>query len=129
MSLRIPRHGLPSPETQGAPGDLFVVVRTAADPRFERLGANLSRAEPLEISDAVLGAKIEVPTLDGSASVKVPPGTQPGTVLRLRGKGLPEFGARRRGDMLLTMQVRIPDKLCREERHLFKKLRDLKATR
>lgn len=129
MSLRVPGHGLPSPETRGATGDLYVVVRTAADPRFERLGANLSRTESLEIADAVLGAKIEVPTLDGPVSVKVPSGTQPGTVLRLRGKGLPEFGGRRRGALFLTMQVRIPDKLTREERHLFKKLRDLESVK
>lgn len=129
MSLRVPGHGLPSPETRGTPGDLYVVVRTAADPRFERLGANLSRTESLEIADAVLGAKIQVPTIDGSVSVKVPSGTQPGTVLRLRGKGLPEFGGGRRGDMFVTMQVRIPDKLSREEKHLFKKLRDLESAK
>jgi hypothetical protein len=73
MALRVPGHGWP-PEKHGLPpGDLFVVVRTADDPRFERHGRDLYRVEPVDVVDAVLGASIDVPTLDGQVSVNCPP--------------------------------------------------------
>ena len=71
----------------------------------------------------MLGTALEVPTLNGLASVRVPPGTQPGAVIRLRGKGLPEFGTRRRGDLYLRIHVAIPEKFTREERSLYERLR------
>jgi molecular chaperone DnaJ len=125
MALRIPRHGLPSDEPGGRPGDLFVVVRSAPDPRFERDGMDLWRMEGISVADAVLGRSLEVPTLDGRAVVTVPPGTQPDAVLRLRGKGLPEFGGGRRGDGYLRLRIRVPEKLTAEERKLWERLRAL----
>jgi molecular chaperone DnaJ len=123
MALRVPGKGMPCRFAGGEPGDLFVVVRTRPDPRFEREGADLLRAETLPLVDAVLGATLEVPTLDGPASVTVPPGTQPGEVLRLKGKGLPEFGSKRHGDLYLRMNVAVPERLSVEERALYEKLR------
>lgn len=123
MALRIPGHGGPSPEHGGIPGDLFVVVRVAPDPRFERRGADLWRTETIDVLRAVLGTRLEVPTLEGSAAVTIPPGTQPGTVLRLRGKGLPEFGERSRGDLYLRIEVQVPQRLSSEERALYERLR------
>ena len=125
MALRIPGKGMPSAEAGGVTGDLFVVVRSQYDPRFERSGADLLRQETIPLTDAVLGATLEVPTLDGSASVTIPPGTQPGAVLRLKGKGLPEFGSGRHGEMYLRIEVRVPEKLSREERELYERLRAL----
>jgi molecular chaperone DnaJ len=125
MALRIPGKGMPSPETGGVTGDLFVVVRTNPDPRFERDGADLLRQETIPLTDAVLGAMLQVPTLDGSASVAIPPGTQPGAVLRLKEKGLPEFGNGHHGDMYLRIDVHVPEKLSREERELYGQLRAL----
>lgn len=127
MALRIPGKGMPSPERGGATGDLFVVVRTQRDPRFERNGADLLRQETIALTDAVLGATLQVPTLDGSASVTIPPGTQPGAILRLKGKGLPEFGNGRYGELYLRIEVRIPEQLSREERELYERLRALAA--
>lgn len=127
MALRIPGRGLPSSEAGGSPGDLFVIMHTATDSRFERRGADLWRAETLELADAVLGTDLDIPTLDGHATVKIPAGTQPGEVLRLRRKGLPEFGTGRRGDLYLRLQVRIPKKLSREERELYERLRALRS--
>ena len=124
MALRIPGHGLPSPEAGGAPGDLYVVVRSAPDPRFERRGTDLWRTETIPVPDAVLGTQVEVPTLDGRAKVTVPAGTQPGEVLRLRGKGLPEFGGRKRGDLYVALQVSVPKRLTAEERELYERLRN-----
>jgi len=124
-ALRIAGHGMPSEETGGVAGDLYVVVRTGSDPRFERAGAQLWRSELIGIADAALGTTVKVPTLNGTTEVKVPPGTQPDTILRLRGLGLPYAGSHRRGDMLVRMQVKIPEKLSADERRLFEQLRDI----
>jgi molecular chaperone DnaJ len=123
MALRVPGHGLQSRDTGGAAGDLFVVVQSAPDARFERDGANLWRREELSVADAVLGTTLDVLTLNGHVKVTVPPGTQPNSVLRLKGKGLPEFGSKRRGDLLLRMEVRMPERLGAEERKLWERLR------
>jgi molecular chaperone DnaJ len=125
MALRIPGKGMPSPEAGGVTGDLFVVVRSKIDPRFERSGADLLREETIPLTDAVLGTTLKVPTLDGSATVTIPPGTQPDEVLRLKGKGLPEFGGGRHGEMYLRIAVHVPEKLSSEERKLYEQLREL----
>lgn len=127
MALRVSGHGLPSPEPGGQPGDLFVVVRSVPDPRFERTGADLWHTELLPITDAVLGVTLEVPTLDGHASVTVPPGTQPENVLRLRDKGLPEFGGNGHGDLYVRIQLHVPQHLSPEEKALYQQLRALRG--
>jgi molecular chaperone DnaJ len=129
MALRVPGRGLPSPDGRAAPGDLYIVVNTSADPRFERHGADLWHAETIQIADAVLGTKIEVPTIEGHAAVTIPPGTQPGAILRLRSKGLPQFGGGRRGDLYLRIDIEIPERLSAEERQLYERLRALAAPR
>lgn len=127
LALRLPGKGMPSAEANGLAGDLYAVVRTQPDTRFERVGADLLRQESLSVSDAALGTKREVPTLDGSASVTVPPGTQSGAVLRLKGKGLPAFGGGPRGDLYLRMAVHVPEHLSRAQRELYQKLRALES--
>ncbi|MDX1253457.1 MAG: DnaJ domain-containing protein [Gammaproteobacteria bacterium] len=124
LALRIPGRGGASPESGGIPGDLLVVVRSTPDRRFARDGANLWRVETITLLDAVLGTTLKVSTLDGSATVTILPGTQPDEILRLRGKGLPRFGARGRGDLLLRIVVRVPEKLSAEERKLYERLRE-----
>ncbi|BBI98538.1 molecular chaperone DnaJ [Ferrigenium kumadai] len=123
MVLRISGKGMPSPEAGGAAGDLFVVVRSKSDPRFERAGADLLRQETISLTDAVLGTTLQVPTLDGSATVTIPPGMQPDAVLRLKGKGLPEFGNGHHGEMYLRIAVHVPEQLTSEERELYERLR------
>lgn len=125
MALRIPGRGEPSPVPGGTAGDLFVVVHTAPDPRFLRNGADLWHSAHIRLVDAVLGTELNVPTLDGTAKVTVPPGTQPDATLRLRGKGLPEYGQRGRGDLYLRLILHIPERLSSEERLLYEKLRSL----
>jgi len=127
MVLRISEHGQPSPTPGGKPGDLFVVVHSKTDSRFERRGADLWRTENLSLVDAVLGVSLKVPTLDGEVSVTVPPGVQAGEILRLHAKGLPEFGHERDGDLYLRLNVVIPKVLSADERGLFEKLRALKG--
>jgi molecular chaperone DnaJ len=125
MALRVPGHGLPSDSPGGEPGDLFVVLRSAPDARFEREGADLWRREVVSVSEAVLGTKRKVPSLDGAIEVSIPPGAQPGLVLRLGGKGLPHFGGRGRGDLYLRLDVRIPERLSKKQRELYEQLRAL----
>lgn len=124
-ALRVPGHGNLSPEPGGPPGDLIVVINTEHDPRFERRGNHLQRKEIISISDAVLGTKIEVPTLLGEAEVKIPAGTQPGTVMRLGNEGLPDYASGRRGDIYLNIQVDIPKKPSKEEKKIFEQLKEL----
>lgn len=129
MALRIPGKGFPAEEAGGAPGDLYVVVRSMPDPRFERDGADLWRAETISVADAALGTELSVPTLDGTATARVPPGTQPDTVLRLKGKGLPEFGGRAHGDLYLRLWVHVPEHLSSAQKEAFEQLRDLEKPR
>ncbi len=120
MALRISGKGMPG---AGGAGDLFVIVYSKPDSRFERKGADLLRHETVELVDAVLGTTLQVPTLTGSASVNVPPGTQPGCILRLKNQGLPEFGSKRSGELYLRISVHVPEKLSNDERELYEKLR------
>ena len=121
--LRLSGRGHPSPTPNGIPGDMYVVVRTRPDPRFERKGIDLWREEVLNVPDAVLGTTRQVPTLENSVSVSIPPGVQPQSVLRLKGKGLPDFGHLVRGDLYLKLQVQVPEVLTPYERDLYEKLR------
>ena len=125
MALRIPAHGMPGPDAGDAVGDLFVIIYSIPDPRFQRHGADLWREEHITIADAVLGTKLKVPTLSGEVTVTVPAGTQPEEIMRLRGKGLPYYGSKDRGSLNVRIQVQIPEKLSRKERELFEKLRKL----
>jgi molecular chaperone DnaJ len=125
LVLRVPGKGYASREPRASAGDLLIVVRAAPDERFERRGADLWRVQEIAAPDAVLGAEIRVPTLDGAIAVKVPPGTQPDSELRLRGKGLPRFGGRGRGDLYVRLAVRLPERPGAEARKLWEKLRAL----
>jgi molecular chaperone DnaJ len=125
MALRVPAHGMPAEDKGGVPGDLFVIVRSAPDSRFERAGADLWREETVTIPEAVLGTRRTVPTLEGQVEVTIPQGTQPDSVLRLGGKGLPEFGGRAQGDLFLRMRVHVPHRLTAKERELYEVLRGL----
>lgn len=123
MVLRITGKGMPSPDVKGKPGDLLVIVHTRSDPRFVRDGADLIRVESVNLVDAVLGTTLEVPTVDGSATVTVPPGTQPGALLRLKNKGLAEYASNKLGSLYLRIEVKVPEKLSGEERELYERLR------
>lgn len=112
----------------GPPGDLFVVIRTAPHPLFVRDGPDLHCEVPIPFVHAVLGAEIEVPTLDGKVEMRVPEGTQPGRVLRLRGKGLPTLGSSTRGDQLVRLFVEVPTRLTDRQRELLEQFADESGT-
>jgi molecular chaperone DnaJ len=106
----------------GPPGHLYVVVHVHEHEFFRRDGLNLFCEIPVNFTTLTLGGEVQVPTLDGVENVKVPEGTQTGTTLRLRGKGMPEVNGRGRGDLFATVQVQTPKKLTREQRHLLEQL-------
>src|SRR5215218_9929549 len=101
----------------GPPGDLYVVTRVAASPVFtQRADGNLEVRLPITIAEAIGGATVEVPTLNGSKRIRVPAGTQHGTVQRLRGEGPPKAGRRGRGDILYRLEIEMPKGLNPEQR-------------
>jgi molecular chaperone DnaJ len=99
----------------GPAGDLYVVTRVGESPIFTRRGDNLEVDVPITIPEAIRGATIEVPTLTGTKRIRVPPGTQHGTIQRLRGEGPPKLGGRGRGDMRYRLQIDVPSSLSREQ--------------
>jgi molecular chaperone DnaJ len=110
-------------ERGGPPGDLYVLVRVAEDERFLRDGNDLVTVVDVPAPAAALGTSVTVPTLDGEEKVEVRPGTQPGTVVTLRGKGMPSIGRRGRGDQQVVLNVVIPRKLSGRQRELLEELR------
>ncbi|HKN83762.1 MAG TPA: molecular chaperone DnaJ [Pyrinomonadaceae bacterium] len=109
----------------GAPGDLYVVIHLAEHEQFERQGSNLYEAVPITFAQAALGAELMVKTLDGEEKLKVPMGSQTGTVFRLRGKGMPALGGRGRGDLFVSVTVVTPTTLTREQRRLLEQLAEV----
>jgi len=104
---------------------LIVITRVAPHPLFVRKGDNLHCEVPVSLTEAVLGARIQVPTLEGSAVLVLPPGTQSGQVFRLRGKGLPKLHGDRRGDLHVTVKVIIPRGLDTRTEEIFRQLERL----
>lgn len=92
----------------GPPGDLYIVTEVETHPVFERKGDNIYVKVPVTFAEAALGAKVEVPTLDGPSTIKIPPGTQSGQKLRLRDKGAPSLRGNVRGDQFVEVQVVVP---------------------
>ena len=100
----------------GPPGDLYVVVGVTPSPVFtQRDDGNLEVEVPITIPEAIRGATIEVPTLTGTKRIRVPPGTQHGTVQRLRGEGPPKLGGRGRGDLRYRLLIDVPSSLSKEQ--------------
>jgi curved DNA-binding protein len=108
----------------GRRGDLYLRVRIAADPVFERKGDDLVTTVAVPLTAAVLGGEAQVPTLEGPVGIRVPPETPAGQVFRLRGKGLPKQGEKgARGDVLATLAVELPRRLTPRQKELFEELR------
>lgn len=105
-------------------GDLHITVRVKEHPLFERDGADVLCTIPISFPQAVLGATLEVPTLEGKVHMKLPPGTQSGKVFRLRGKGIPVYGGMGKGDQMVSIMVEVPEKVSREQRKLIEALAD-----
>lgn len=111
---------------KAASGDLYVHVRVEKDPRFTREGADIHGHAMVHVLDAILGTEIDVETLHGTVKLKVPESTQPGTVLRIKGKGLPVLSSGRHGDHFVEIHVEIPKKLSKSEKKILDEWRDIR---
>ena len=107
-------------EKGGGPGDLYIFITVKDDPRFQRDGADLHHREMISFVKAALGGTIEVPTIDGNAELKVPAGTQPNTVLRMKEKGMPHLSSRAKGDLYVHVEVETPVNISKEQADLLK---------
>jgi len=133
VSVKIPR-GIPSGKklrlagkgmegrNGGSPGDLYLEINIKEHPSFIREGDNLIVEKEINFSDAVMGTTVEVPTLEGKKIVKVPPGTQSHTKMRLRGLGIPHFQGEGKGDEYVKVIVKVPKKLTEKSRKLIEEL-------
>ena len=112
------------PERGGVPGDLLIQIEEEPHEFLKRDGNNIMFDQYITFVDAALGASIEVPTIEGKVKIKVDPGTQPGKILRLRGKGIKDLNGYGRGDQLIHINVWTPKVVNSQERELLEKLRD-----
>jgi molecular chaperone DnaJ len=123
--IKLVGRGEPGP-AGGKPGDLYVRVRVQPDRMFGRKGDNLTITVPVSFSEAALGANVQVPTMNGPVTLKVPAGTPGGKTFRIKGKGAPKKGGH--GDLLATVEVEVPSKLTKEQKHLLQQLLEEQTT-
>ncbi len=112
----------------GPTGDLYVVLHVAEHETFERQGANLYSAVPVTFAQAALGTEIKVKTLDGEEELKIPAGTQTGTVFRIKSQGMPALGGRGKGDLFVAVTLITPKNLTKEQRKLLEQLAEIEDT-
>lgn len=123
--LRVRSEGDAGPNG-GPAGDLYIFLKVKPDPNFRREGPEIYSDATISYVDAILGASKKVPVVDGEVTIKIPPGTQPEQVMRLKGNGAPVLGdSNKRGDHYVTMKIDIPSKLSKEEKDLMEQLRAL----
>jgi molecular chaperone DnaJ len=124
IRLRLSGEGEPSPDG-GPPGDCYCFIHVREHPLFQRDGAHLVLQLPIAYSQAALGAKLEVPTLDGPDTLTIPAGTQSGEVFRLRRRGMPDPGGGPRGDLLVQIYIEVPKKLNADQEAVLRRLAEL----
>jgi molecular chaperone DnaJ len=112
----IPGEGESSPD--GINGDLIVRIRVLPHPKFKRDGADIFYDSQISMIDAALGKTIEVSTLEGTEKINVEQGTQPNSIIKLKGKGLPRLNSRGRGDQYIRLVINIPKKLDKHQKNL-----------
>jgi molecular chaperone DnaJ len=125
--LRVRGEGDAGPKG-GPPGDLYVFISVKRDNRFQRKGMDIFSQIKVSYVDAILGTTVIIPTVDGKADLNIPAGIQPGTELRINGKGMPKLGDKNnRGSQYVTVAVEIPQRISSEEKDLVKKLKGLQG--
>ena len=121
IQLRVPGEGQPSPNG-GPQGDLYVVLRVKEHAIFERHEYDLHCTVPVNLAQAALGTEIDLLTFDGLETIQIPESTQPGTQLKVKGKGVPRLNGGGRGDLFVHVEVRVPTKISKEQRRLLEQL-------
>ena len=124
--LRLSGRG-PAAPRGGEPGDLYVSIAVRRHPRFERDGDDLLHVLRLPMTQASLGAHLRIETLDGEEDLLIPAGTQTGRQFKLRGRGVPALRSRHRGDLIVSVEVVVPEKLTAEEASLIRRLAELRG--
>ena len=119
--VRVPGKGRAG-RNGGPPGDLYLITQVEAHPFFRRIGDNIHCTVPITVTEAALGTRIEVPTIDGVARIRIPPGTETGQKFRLRGKGAPSLRGTVRGDHYVEAQVRTATANDERTRELLREL-------
>ena len=111
----------------GGAGDLYLTITVQPDPHFERDGDDLKTEAPVDLYTLILGGEAMVKTLNGQVGMKVPPETQPGRIIRLRGQGMPNLrDPQQRGDLYVKVQANLPQHLSAEEKKLYEQLANLR---
>ena len=110
-----------APEAE-SPGDLYVLIHIAPHKYFKRDEDDLLYNLTIGFAQAALGAEVSIPTLEGKRNVRIQPGTQPGEIIRLRGKGMPRFRRYGRGDINVSVEIIVPKKLTPQQRTLLEQL-------
>jgi curved DNA-binding protein len=124
--VRVAGKGAPG-RRGGARGDLYLEVKLRSHPLYRREGDDLHCEVPVTLTEAALGAEIEVPTFSGKTRIKIPAGSQSGSMLRLRGKGMPRLKGEGAGDLIVKLKVVVPTELSERERNLLEELRRLRS--
>jgi len=122
--VRVPAKGNAGAEG-GPPGDLNILTDVESHPFFERKGDNIYVKVPITVTEAALGAKVEVPTIDGPTTIRIPPGTASGQKLRIRGKGTPSLRANQRGDQFVEVEIRVPHVADERSKEILRELERL----
>jgi molecular chaperone DnaJ len=119
--IRLQAEGEAGPRGAG-PGDLYIALHVKPHPVLQRNGTDIVYELPLSVAQAALGDSVEIPTVDGPATVEIPAGTQYGRTFRLHGKGVPHVRSGRRGDQIVVVRVVIPTRLTEEQKKAFQQL-------
>lgn len=109
----------------GPPGDLYLLINVRAHEFFERKGQNILLTVPIGLAQAALGVDLEIPTLDGSERLTIPPGTRSGTSFRLAGRGVPHINRSGKGDQIITVEIEVPKRLSPEQKDMLRKYAEL----
>jgi len=108
----------------GTRGDLYITIFVEDDKFFERRNADILCEVPVTSTQAILGDEIDVPTLTGKVKMRIPPGTQTGSILRLRNQGMPRIAGYGKGDQLVKIRIVVPERLTRQEKALYQQIKD-----
>jgi molecular chaperone DnaJ len=111
----------------GPPGDLMVTTRVTPSRLYERQGDDLLLEVPITFAEAAIGAKVQIPTIDGAISLTVPAGSEPGKALRVRGKGAPKLNGGGRGDLIARLKVEVPHTMTKAQREALERYAKLDA--